>query len=124
MAQKILVVSKDANVVSLLKLGLGRDYEVSAAGFNEEGILEVISQRKPNLIILEVLMPQGQEIIAGLRIRQLTEVPIIMLSISDGATARILNLEARDFLGKSLTAPELKQRIEEAISRALQAKGP
>ena len=123
MAQKILVVSRDASAVSLLRLGLGKDYEVSAVGFNEEGILEVISQRKPDLIILEIVLPRGREIIAGLRIRQLSGVPMIMLSI-EGGTVRMLNLEARDFLSEILTAPALKERIQKAISLALQEKGP
>jgi len=125
-SKKILVVSRDANVVSLLKLGLGRDFEVSAVGINEQGILAVISQRKPDLIILEIVMPRGQEIILGLRIRQLSEVPLIMLSVSgaEGVKVRKLNLEARDFLGENLTAPALKEQIQEALSAQAQEKGP
>jgi len=114
--KKILVVSKDANVVSLLKLGLGKDYEVSVVGINEEGILKVISEKKSDLIILEIVMPQAQEIIVGLRIRKESETPMIMLTVFDGAV-RIIDLKGRDYLGKKLTAPELKQRIEEGLQR-------
>jgi len=120
--KKILVVSKDVYMLSFLGLGLGEDYEVLNTDItDEEGVVAVVSEKKPDLVILAIMIPGAEEIILGLRIRQSTEIPIITLSnfkTGDGKV-RIFSPKDRGYLGRDLTVSMLKHLIQRRIQRVI-----
>ena len=77
---KVLLIDDDARLVEAVQLYLTKaGYEVFAARNGREG-LQRVYQLRPNLVILDIMMPDmdGWEVCA--RIREVTEVPIIMLT--------------------------------------------
>jgi len=120
MAIKILVVDDEPLYVRLLKVNLEAEgYEVSTA-FNGEEALESLSQCTPELIIMDVMMPKLDGVTACIRIRQFSNVPIILLTALGEEHDRVngLNIGADDYVVKPFSATELVARVRALLRRA------
>jgi DNA-binding response OmpR family regulator len=123
MATQILVVDDEARYQHLVKVNLeAAGYLVSTAGNGEEA-LEMVSNRQPDLVILDVMMPRLDGFTACERIRQFSSVPIIMLTAKGEEQDRVrgLNVGADDYVVKPFSATELIARVRAVLRRAQNA---
>lgn len=119
-AATIVVVEDDPDIADLLDLYLRRDgYEVFLAATGERG-LEVIAQRRPDLVILDVGLPGDVD---GLQIcKQLADTPtaVVMLTARDAEIDRVLGLEmgADDYVTKPFSPREMVARVKAVLRRS------
>lgn len=125
MATKILVVDDEVQIRRALGAMLRtQGYEVTSAS-NGEQALDLASTAQPDLIVLDLRLPDmdGREICA--RLRSWTQVPIIVLSVMDDEPTKIAALDAGadDYLVKPFSAGELLARVRAARRRARHEPG-
>ncbi len=119
MTVKILLVDDEPLYLRLLKVNLESEgYEIISARNGEEA-LELVSQEIPNLIIMDVMMPKMDGIAACNRIRQFSNVPIILLTALGDEQDRVngLNIGADDYVVKPFSATELVARVRAVLRR-------
>ena len=91
--EKILVVDDDANICELLRLYLTKEgYQVTTAGDGEEG-LEKFNQIKPDMVLLDVMMPRMDGLEVCRRIRKAGNTPVMMLTAKGETFDKVLGLE-------------------------------
>lgn len=120
MSTRILVVDDEPLYVRLLKVNLEQEgYQIASARDGEEA-LESVSQNMPDLIILDVMMPKLDGITVTLRIRQFSDVPIILLTAMGEEQDRVrgLNIGADDYVVKPFSATELVARVRAVLRRS------
>ena len=115
----ILVVDDEPQIRRLLQAGLeGYGHEVICAAGGEEAL--ALLTRQPDLIILDIALgggPDGIEVCR--RIRQRSQVPIIMLSVREGEQSKVMALDAGadDYLTKPFGMEELRARVQAVLRR-------
>lgn len=123
MAEKILVVDDDLDSLKLIGLLLQRQgYEVVAAPGGREG-LAMAKVKTPDLILLDVMMPNmdGYEVCRQLRIDpELTHIPVIMFTAKTQISDKVAGFEAGadDYLTKPTHPAELASRIRASLVRS------
>ena len=120
MAKRILLVDDDANLRHALTYSLKREgFEVLAADDGKAG-LESLRRDKPDVVVLDVMMPGLDGLEVCRRIRAESEVPVIMLTARDSEVDRIVGLEigADDYLGKPFSTRELVARVRAMLRRS------
>ena len=119
MPKKILIVEDEANIRELLRLYLEREgYTVLEAENGVEGIKKWKSD-KPDMLLLDVMMPvmDGWEVCKEIRAE--SDVPIIMLTAKGETADRVSGLEmgADDYIVKPLEMPEVITRVRAVFRR-------
>lgn len=125
MTIQILLVDDEPLYLRLLKVNLESEgYEIITARNGEEA-LEIVSQSIPNLIIMDVMMPKMDGISACNRIRQFSNVPIILLTALGEEQDRVngLNIGADDYVVKPFSATELVARVKSSFTPHTGSKG-
>lgn len=119
MTVHILLVDDEPLYLRLLKVNLESEgYEIVSARNGEEA-LEMVSQEIPDLIIMDVMMPKLDGIATCNRIRQFSNVPIILLTALGDEQDRVngLNIGADDYVVKPFSATELVARVRAVLRR-------
>lgn len=119
MANKILIVEDEAKIARFLELELKYEgYEVDIASNGREG-LEKGLKSDVDLIILDLMLPILSGIEVCRRIRQTSNVPIIMLTAKDDVSDKVMGLDmgADDYLTKPFAIEELLARLRVALKR-------
>ena len=119
MERLILIVDDEAPIVEILKYNLTKSgYRVIVAYDGEEGYYSAINQ-KPDLILLDVMLPKmdGFEVLRKIREKQST--PVIMLTAREEEVDKILGLElgADDYITKPFSVRELTARVKANLRR-------
>lgn len=120
MSPRILAVDDEPLYVQLLQVNLRSEgYDVVTASDGEEA-LEKVSSIHPDLVILDVMMPKLDGFTTCERIRQFSQVPIIMLTARGEEQDRVkgLNVGADDYVVKPFSASELIARVKAVLRRA------
>lgn len=113
----ILIVDDDPAILRLLSTNLkARGYEICTAVDGEES-LEAVQKNFIDLIILDLMMPKVDGVEVVRRVRQWSDVPIIILSArgDEGDKVKCLELGADDYLTKPFGIAELMARIKTAF---------
>lgn len=119
MKYKVLVVEDEARIARLIRANLTvSDYAVTLCQNGEEA-LELVDRIDPDLILLDVMLPKIDGFTVCKRIREFSQVPIIMVTAKDDPTDRVmgLNLGADDYLVKPFVVEELLARVKAVIRR-------
>ena len=119
MPKKILIVEDEANIRELLRLYLEREgYTVLEAETGVEGIKKWKSD-KPDMLLLDVMMPVMDGWAVCREIRAESDVPIIMLTAKGETADRVSGLEmgADDYIVKPLEMPEVIARVRAVFRR-------
>lgn len=120
MATRILVVDDEPRFVRLVEANLQTEgFEVLKAANGKEA-LDLTVAEKPDLIFLDVMMPEMDGFQALERIRGFSTVPIIMLTAKGDEDQKVrgLNLGADDYVVKPFSANELIARVQAVLRRA------
>jgi DNA-binding response OmpR family regulator len=120
MNRKILVVDDDKKIVELVSLYLRRDGYGVLAAYDGREALELARQKQPDLIVLDLLLPEldGKDVCRLLRAE--SRVPIIMLTARSTDEDKLagLDLGADDYVTKPFNPRELVARIRAVLRRA------
>ncbi len=119
--KKILLLDDDVNINNLVSLYLNKEgYDVISTYRGDEAIGE-FKKQKPDLVILDVMIPimDGWQVLG--EIRKTSKVPIIMLTAKDDTFDKIMGLElgADDYVTKPFEPKELIARIKALLRRTL-----
>ena len=117
---KVLVIDDDMNLLRLLKRALVKaDYDVVVASSGSDGLKQMYQER-PDIVVLDVMMPvmDGWEVCR--RIRELSNVPIIMLTAKSEEEDKVrgFRLGVDDYVTKPFSFAELSARIGAILGRA------
>ena len=120
MAQTILVVDDEPEIVRLLRSYLEKDGYRVVTAYNGEDALYVARHEKPDLVVLDILMPKMDGLAFTRRVRREQDVPIIMLTARAEETDRIVGLEmgADDYVTKPFSPREVVARVRAVLRRA------
>ena len=118
--QKVLIVDDEEHIIELARLYLSREgYQVEGIG---DGALAMakFGQMKPDLVVLDIMLPGVDGLTICREIRKLSQVPIIMLTARDEVTDKVVGLElgADDYLTKPFHPQELVARAKALVRRA------
>ncbi len=126
MAQKILVVDDEPHIVELVKYNLLQEgYEVLTAHDGSEAVAQA-RQERPDLIVLDIMLPYVDGLEVCRQIRRESSVPIIMLTAKDGELERVVGLEigADDYVSKPFSPRELVARVRAILRRTAHDLAP
>jgi DNA-binding response OmpR family regulator len=122
--QTVLVVEDESSIASFVALYLkNAGYKVRTVGTGEAA-LEQVADERPDLIVLDLMLPDIDGIEVCRRIRKSSEVPILMLTARDEDVDKIIGLEvgADDYLTKPFNPRELVARVKSILRRAVPEK--
>ena len=120
MDSTILIIDDDRKLNNLLRDYLADfGFKVTAATHPEQG-LQFLKRELPDLIILDIMLPDMDGFEVCKKIRKEYSVPIIMLTARGGVTDRVVGLElgADDYLPKPFEPRELVARIQSVLRRS------
>lgn len=123
MGKKILVVDDERSIVDILKLNLQKEgYDVIEAYDGLEALSKAIpgdNSEKPDLILLDVMLPEMSGFEVCRKIREVSSVPILMITAREEEVDKVLGLEigADDYITKPFSMRELMARVRANMRR-------
>ncbi len=120
---KILVIDDEPRYVRLMEANLKTEgFEVLKAYDGESGVEQVVSQN-PDLVILDIMMPGMDGFATCQRIREFSNVPIIVVTAKgdDRDRVRGLDMGADDYIVKPFSATEMLARVRAVLRRAVRS---
>ncbi|MDC2865572.1 response regulator transcription factor [Bacillus sp. BP-3] len=123
--ETILVVDDEKEIRDLIAIYLKNEgYEVLQAGDGTEG-LEILQKQQVHLVVLDIMMPKLDGIHMCMKVREIAEMPIIMLSAKTQDMDKILGLTtgADDYVTKPFNPLELIARIKSQLRRYMKMSG-
>ena len=119
MGKKILVVDDEKKITEIIKAYLERDNFSVIVAYDGNAALDAVKKHSPDLIVLDLMLPEisGWEVCRILR--KDSNIPIIMLTARDETTDKIVGLElgADDYVTKPFDAKELVSRVKAVLRR-------
>ena len=118
-AATILVVDDEPGILEVLALGLRSEDTVVLTARDVAGGLQAVHSGSPDLIVLDVGLPGGDGFSLLRRIREVSDVPILMLTARDDIEDRVRGLElgADDYIAKPFHLEELVARVRAHLRR-------
>ncbi len=119
-AQKVLVVDDEDHILELARLYLSREgYQIETVTDGANALAR-FGQVKPDLVVLDIMLPNVDGLTICREIRKQSQVPIIMLTARDEVTDKVVGLElgADDYLTKPFHPQELVARAKALVRRA------
>ena len=118
--QTIMVVDDDPNIAQLVKLYLEKEgFEVSVETRGDEAVA-AFQKNPPSLMLLDIMLPGMDGLQVCRTVRQISAIPIIMLSAKDETFDKVLGLElgADDYITKPFEGKELVARVKAVLRRS------
>jgi two-component system OmpR family response regulator len=119
MGKRILVVDDEKKITEIIKAYLERDNFSVFVAYDGNAALDAVKKHSPDLIVLDLMLPEisGWEVCRTLR--KDSNIPIIMLTARDETTDKIVGLElgADDYVTKPFDAKELVSRVKAVLRR-------
>lgn len=117
--KKILVVDDEKPISDIIKFNMVKEgYEVVTA-FNGREALEMFEAERPDILILDLMLPELDGLEVARTIRKTSNVPIIVLSAKDSEFDKVIGLEigADDYMTKPFSNRELQARVKAILRR-------
>lgn len=120
MSKNILVVDDDPHILEVVTFALEKASMMTCTASDGKKAIEVFQSSNPDLIVLDVNMPEMDGLDVCKEIRKTSDVPILFLSSRDDEIDRILGLEigADDYLTKPFSPRELVARVKAILKRS------
>jgi two-component system OmpR family response regulator len=117
--ERVLIVDDDSHLREIVRFALEKEGFATCQATNGKEALNVFNDQKPNLIVLDILMPEMDGTEVCKRIRKDSDIPIIFLSSKDEELDRILGLElgGDDYVTKPFSPRELVARVKTVLRR-------
>src|SRR3989475_11708058 len=118
--QPILVVDDDSKIVQLVRAYLEREGYPGVTARDGRAAPAAIEQHAPGLIVLDLMLPELDGMTVARRVREDSDVPILMLSAKGSVADRIQGMSegADDYLPKPFSPAELVVRVKAILRRA------
>ena len=119
MVQKILIVDDEANIVDILKYNLEKEGFTTIAAYDGEKGLDFAINAKPDLVLLDLMLPKMDGFTVCRKIRETSSVPIVILTAKEEEVDKVLGLElgADDYITKPFSQRELMARVKANLRR-------
>jgi two-component system KDP operon response regulator KdpE len=120
---RILVVDDERSIRRFLKTALGNQFTIFEATNGEEALASVVNDR-PDIIILDLGLPDMDGVEVTRRLREWSQIPIIIVSVRDQENDKVAALDAGadDYLTKPFGVGELMARLRSALRRSVQSE--
>ena len=122
----VLIVEDEVNIVDIVRFNLQREGYATLEAYDGEAGLALAREKKPDLILLDVMMPKmmGFDVCRALRAEG-DNVPVIILTAREEEEDKILGLEigADDYITKPFSMRELMARVKANIRRTAMVSG-
>jgi two-component system KDP operon response regulator KdpE len=120
---RVLVVDDERSIRRFLKVSLGSQFTIFEATNGEEALAAVVADR-PDVIILDLGLPDMDGVDVTRRLREWTQIPIIVVSVREQEQDKVAALDAGadDYLTKPFGVGELMARLRSALRRSAQAE--
>ena len=118
----ILVCDDEKDIVTALEIYLKSDgYQVYEA-YNGKEALDIIRKEEIHLVLMDIMMPEMDGIEAMVKIREISNVPVILLTAKSEDTDKVLGLTvgADDYITKPFNPVELQARVKSQLRRYMQ----
>lgn len=117
--KKILIVDDEKNIVDILKFNLKKEGFTTLEAYDGEQAINMAMNEKPDLILLDVMLPKMDGFTVCRKLRQSMSTPILMLTAKEEEVDKVLGLElgADDYITKPFSQRELMARIKANIRR-------
>lgn len=121
----ILICDDEVDIVNALKIYLYDTNYTLLEAFNGKEALKVIETNEVHLVLLDIMMPQMDGISAMMKIREKSNVPIILLTAKSEDTDKVLglNVGADDYITKPFNPIEVSARVRSQLRRYMQLGG-
>lgn len=119
MSKKVLIVDDEKNIVEILKFNLKKEGFDTLEAYDGEQAVEMALGEKPDLILLDVMLPKMDGFTVCRKLRQQISTPILMLTAREEEVDKVLGLElgADDYITKPFSQRELMARVKANIRR-------
>jgi len=126
MANTILVVDDEKNIVTLIRRYLGNEGFHVEEAYDGKQALEKARSLNPDLILLDVMMPEMDGLTVCKEIRKTSNAPVIILTARDDDVDKIVGLEigADDYMTKPFNPRELVARVKAVLRRSQGSMAP
>ncbi|GAJ00138.1 unnamed protein product [marine sediment metagenome] len=120
MIKRVLVVDDEKKIVDIVKAYLERDGFSVVTAYDGRSALEAVRRSSPDIIILDLMLPEISGLDVCRSLRKESDVPVIMLTARDEITEKIVGLElgADDYITKPFDPKELIARIKAVLRRS------
>jgi len=117
--KKILIVDDEKNIVEILKFNLKKEGFDTIEAYDGEQAVEMALSQKPDLILLDVMLPKMDGFSVCSKLRQSISTPILMLTAKEEEVDKVLGLElgADDYITKPFSTRELMARVKANLRR-------
>jgi len=117
--EKILIVDDDKNICELLRLYIEKEGFEACLAYNGKDALAKLAAEKPDLMVLDVMMPELDGWQVCREVRKVSDIPIIMLTAKSETFDKVLGLElgADDYVTKPFDSKEIVARIKAVLRR-------
>ena len=124
--QRVLIVDDDENIAELISLYLMKECYETRIVHDGEAALKIFPEFKPNIILLDLMLPGMDGYQVCRELRATSQVPIIMLSAKGEIFDKVLGLElgADDYIIKPFDSKELVARVKAVLRRYQPAPSP
>jgi len=118
-SKKILIVDDEKNIVDILKFNLKKEGFDTIEAYDGEQAIEMALREKPDLILLDVMLPKMDGFTVCRKLRHTLSTPILMLTAKEEEVDKVLGLElgADDYITKPFSQRELMARVKANIRR-------
>lgn len=122
MKRKILIVDDEKNIVDILKFNLKKEGFDTIEAYDGKQALDLVEREKPDLILLDIMLPEYDGFTVCKKIRQTMNVPILMLTAREEEVDKVLGLElgADDYITKPFSPRELMARVKANLRRSVE----
>ena len=125
MSKRILIAEDDGNIRELLRIYLEQEgYKVDVTCNGGEALAQ-FKRERPDLVILDIMMPVLDGIGAMVKIREISNIPVILLTAKSEDTDKILglNVGADDYITKPFNPVEVMARVKSQLRRYMMLGG-
>ena len=122
--EKILIADDDKNICELLRLYLAKEGYTTCIANDGEAAFAAFEKEKPNLVLLDIMMPKMDGWAVCRKIRAVDNTPVIMLTAKGETFDKVLGLElgADDYVVKPFDSKEVVARIKAVLRRCVPAQ--
>jgi DNA-binding response OmpR family regulator len=122
---RILICDDERDIVSALKIYLEAEGYETLCAFDGREALELLRTNEVHLVLMDIMMPEMDGISAMVKLRQTSNVPVILLTAKSEDTDKVLglNVGADDYITKPFNPVEMLARVRSQLRRYLQLGG-